>query len=114
MRSIDEWQERSRQARDQSLTPEQCWLSVVEQAGEVARAIRTNRIEMLGDGRLLAAPLASVIEFSDLVGFSLADAAWHKFPAICPYCISLAPGFESIADRVLEGSPVGRGTGKTG
>ena len=70
-----------------ALSKEQAWLHVVEVAGDLARAIRTGRIDLLGEGTLLGAPLLSVLRFAELAGFNLADATWEKFPAVCPFCV---------------------------
>jgi NTP pyrophosphatase (non-canonical NTP hydrolase) len=62
------------------------WLRVVKQSGEVARAVRKERKDLLL--RELPQLFCWYCGFCTKLGISLEDAVWHYFPLICPTCYS--------------------------
>ena len=73
------------------------WLRVVEEAGQLAEALRTQRVSRLRDDDVLADPLAWLFAFANRLGLNLGEVAWSKFPAVCPYCVVGQADFEALA-----------------
>src|SRR3954453_10782163 len=93
-RTLADWQDMvEAETRLLAATPQEAWLRLVEEAGDVARVIRTNQTPKLQDGRLLASPLMSLIRFSRIMNFDLAESTWFKFPSVCPYCVQDIPEY---------------------
>jgi len=62
------------------------WLQVVKQAGEVARAIRKERKDLLL--RELPQLFCWYCGFCTKIGLGIEDTVWFYFPLLCPTCYS--------------------------
>lgn len=68
-----------------NLTPEEIWLHLMEEAGEVAKDMRKENFNTLALN--LPDVFAWLCSFANRIGIDLEDAVWSKYPRVCPYCL---------------------------
>ena len=61
------------------------WLHLMEEAGEVAKAMRKE--DFLHLQQDLPDIFAWLCSFANRTGIDLEDALWQKYPSVCPYCL---------------------------
>ncbi len=86
--SLNEWQkmfERIYGNVNATLSAEQIWMHVMEEAGEVARDMRKEDYDKLAQD--LPDIFAWLCSFATQTGIHIEDAIWTKYPQICPYCL---------------------------
>jgi NTP pyrophosphatase (non-canonical NTP hydrolase) len=71
--------------KNKSKTIEELFLHVVEEAGELAEALRKDTLDEITKN--LPDLFAWLCEFVSKIGSQLEDVVWNKFPNVCPYCL---------------------------
>lgn len=70
--------------RNEDKLPEQVFLHLVEEAGELAEALRKDTLKEIVEN--LPDVYAWLCSFATHSGIELEKAVWKKYPSVCPYC----------------------------
>ena len=75
--------------RDRARGAQGCFLWLVEEVGELARAITNDDPDRTAEAGEFADCLAWLATLASIRGIDLADAAWGKYRDGCPRCAAL-------------------------
>ena len=70
--------------RNSHKTVEEVFLHVVEEAGELAEALRKDTLDEIKEN--IPDVFAWLCSFATHRKLNLEEVVWHKFPNVCPYC----------------------------